>query len=88
MNRSLYTETLETVARRVDSDEGRRRKRARWVACEGVFARLNDLLHGRRCRMWGMRGAEMELLWRQFTHNLMLLTGVWKPMVAMGNAAG
>jgi len=88
VNRSLYTHTLETVANRVNSDEGRRKKRARWVVCEGAFARLNDLLHWRRCRMWGMRGAEMELRRRQFAHNLMLLIGVWKPMVAAANANG
>jgi hypothetical protein len=45
------------------------------------FARLNSLLHWGRCRMWGQTGAEAELLWRQFVHNLMLLSGIWKPMV-------
>jgi hypothetical protein len=85
INRSLYMETVQTIAKRLDTDAGRRKKHARWVVCEGVFARLNGLLHGRRCRTWGRVGAEMELLWRQFAHNLMLMTGVWKPMVAMPN---
>ena len=81
VNRSLYTERLETIAQRVNTDEGRCRKNARWVVCEGAFARLNSLLHWGRCRMWGRAGAEAELLWRQFVHNLMLLSGIWKPMV-------
>ena len=56
--------------------------------CEGAFARLNGLLHWKRNRMWNRAGAEAELLWRQFAHNLMLLTGVWKPIVAMAKANG
>lgn len=88
VNRSLYIHTLETVANRVNSDEGRRKKRERWVVCEGAFARLNDLLHWRRCPMWGTSGAEMELRWRQLAHNLMLSIGVWKPMVATANPSG
>jgi transposase len=81
VSRSLYTQTLDTVAGRLETDEGHRKKRARWVVCEGAFARLNGLLHWKRNRMWGRAGAEAELLWRQFAHNLMLLTGVWKPMI-------
>jgi len=81
VNRCLYRERLETIAQRLNTDEGRRQKNARWVVCEGAFARLNSLLHWGRCRMWGRAGAEAELLWRQFVHNLMLLSGIWKPMV-------
>ena len=81
VNRSLYRERLETIAQRLDTGEGRRHKNARWVVCEGAFARLNSLLHWGRCRMWDRAGAEAELLWRQFVHNLMLLSGIWKPMV-------
>jgi len=81
VNRCLYRERLETIAQRLETSEGRRQKNARWVVCEGAFARLNSLLHWGRCRMWGRAGAEAELLWRQFVHNLMLLSGIWKPMV-------
>jgi len=81
VNRSLYKERLDTIAQRLDTDEGRRHKKARWVVCEGTFARLNHLLHWGRCRMWGRAGAEAELLWRQFANNLMLLAEIWKPMV-------
>jgi hypothetical protein len=81
VNRSLYKERLDTIAQRLDTVEGRRQKNARWVVCEGTFARLNHLLHWGRCRMWGRAGAEAELLWRQFVNNLMLLSGLWKPMV-------
>jgi hypothetical protein len=83
VNRTLpqYAQTLEVVSQRVDSDEGRFMKKARSVVCEGAFARLNGLLHWKRCRMWGRAGAEAELLWRQLTQNLMLLTGTWKPLV-------
>jgi len=81
VNRSLYKERLDTIAQRLDTDAGRSRKKARWVVCEGTFARLNHLLHWGRCRMWGRAGAEAELLWRQFVNNLMLLSGFWKPMV-------
>jgi transposase len=81
VNRSLYAQRLATIAQRLHTDEGRRRKHARWVVCEGAFARLNGLLHGGRRRLWGRAGAQAELLWRQFVHNLMLLAGVWKPLV-------
>jgi transposase len=88
VNRSLHIQTLETVANRVNSEEGRRMKTARSVTCEGTFARLKESLHWHRCRMWGRTGAEMELLWRQFIHNLMLLAGIWKPMVMKPSANG
>ena len=81
VNRSLYKERLDTIAQRLDTLEGRCQKNARWVVCEGTFARLNNLLHWGWCRMWDRAGAEAELLWRQFVHNLMLLSGIWKPMV-------
>jgi len=81
VSRSLYTQTLDTVAQRLDTDAGRRKKHARWVVGEGAFARLNGLLHWGRCRMWGMAGAQAELLWRQFINNLLLLTRVWKPLI-------
>ena len=88
VNRSLYTETLNTVAQRLDTDAGRRKKHARWVVSEGAFARLNGLLHWGRCRLWGMAGAEAELVWRQFINNLMLLTGVWEPLIPARAQAG
>ena len=81
VNRALYAERLGTVAERLITGEGRRMMRARSVSCEGAFARMAGLLHWRRCRMWGRAGAQAELLWRQLTHNLMLLTGIWKPLV-------
>jgi len=87
VNRCLYTETLEKVEQRLASAEGTRQKRARQIVCEGAFARLKELLHWRRCSMWGRAGAEAELLWRQFAHNLLLLLGVWKPIVPMENMA-
>lgn len=82
VNRSLHAEFLKTVAARLQTDTGQQQRRARWVVCEGVFARLVEQLHWRRCRMWGRSGARMELLWRQLTHNLLLLTGAWQPLVA------
>jgi transposase len=88
VNRSLYPHTLERVAQRLDTETGRRKKWARWVVCEGGFARVNGLLHWGRCRMWGKAGAEAELRWRQLTHNLMLLTKAWKPLIRAGNAIG
>lgn len=79
---AVYKQTLDRVAGRLDTGEGRRKCHARWVSGEGVFARLNGLLHWKRNRMWDRAGAEMELLWRQFAHNLMLLAGIWKPLVS------
>jgi len=87
VNRPLYRETLDTVAKRMETPAGQSMRRARQVVCEGAFARLNILLHWGRCRMWNWRGAEMELLWRQLTHNLMLLTGLWKPLVPQARIA-
>jgi len=88
VNRSLYTEILATVAHRLDTDAGHRKKHARWVVSEGAFARINGLLHWGRCRLWGMAGAEAELLWRQFANNLLLLTGVWKPLIPAKGQTG
>lgn len=81
VNRPLYKETLDKVAERVQSEQGGWMRRARAVTCEGAFARLNNLLHWKRCRMWGRAGVEAELRWRQLAHNLMLLAGVWEPLV-------
>ena len=81
VNRTLYPELLKTVADRLKTEEGLRMMKARSVVCEGAFARMGGLLHWKRCRMWGRAGAQAELLWRQLTHNLMLLTGAWKPLV-------
>jgi hypothetical protein len=46
VNRSLYQERLDTIAQRLETDAGRRRTHARWVVCEGAFARLNGLPPG------------------------------------------
>lgn len=73
VNRALCAERLKT-------GEGRRMMRARLVSCEGAFARMVGLLHWKRCRMWDRAGAQAERLWHQFTHNLMLLAGIWKPL--------
>jgi len=83
VNRTLpvYQETLDRVEQRLHTEEGKRKLHARWVTCEGVYARFTDLLHWKRCRMWNRAGAEMELLWRQFVHNFMLLIETWKPLV-------
>lgn len=83
VNRTLpvYQETLDRVEQRLHTEEGKRKLHARWVTCEGVYARFNDLLHWKRCRMWNRVGAEMEVLWRQFIHNFMLLIEAWKPLV-------
>jgi hypothetical protein len=88
VSRTLYPETLKRVAQRLDTDEGKRKRSARWVVCEGAFARLVGLLHWDRCRMWGQAGAEAELLWREFICNLMVLAKVWKPLVPMRTSEG
>ncbi len=81
VNRPLYPEVLEATAQRVSSPEGQRCMRNRKIAAEGAFARIVHLLHWRRCRTWGKRGAQAEALWRQLTHNLLLLTGHWQPLI-------
>lgn len=81
VNRSLHGPTLDAVRRCVNSEDGKALLRARWITCEGAFARLIEQLHWRRCRTWGTTGARAEALWRQLTHNLMLLTGHWKPIL-------
>ena len=81
VHRPLYPEVVEAVAKRVESPEGKALLRARSVTCEGNFARFVERLHWRRCRTWGQAGAWAEGLWRQITHNLMLLTGCWEPLV-------
>ena len=51
-------------------------------------ARLVELMNWRRCRTWGKAGAQAEALWRQSTHNLMVLIGRWKPLVLKEAATG
>ena len=53
----------------------------RRTTAEGLFARLKHHLHWPRCRLWGRRGAQAELLWRQLANNLLILTGYWAPLV-------
>jgi transposase len=88
VNVSLYGDVLEQVDRRHDSRLGRWYSRARRVTMEGVFARLTELLHWRRCRCWGKAGATAEALWRMITHNLLLLISHWKPLVHQRAPAG
>lgn len=84
VNRTLdhYQATLDQVAARLDTEAGHHRLNARWITCEGVFARLNEHLHWRRNRMWGLQGAKAELAWRVLTHNLLLLARIWRPMTS------
>ena len=88
VNRPLYDETMKAVAERVDSERGKGYWKARSVVMEGAIGRLVELLHWRRCRTWGTAGARAEALWRQITHNLMLLIGHWKPLVLKGAPSG
>ena len=81
VNRPLSADCLAQIAERVHSPQGIRQAKARKVTMEGCFARLCELLNWRRCRCWGKRGASAEALWRQVTHNLMLMIGHWKPLV-------
>ena len=80
-SRPLYQAQLQVVANRVSTERGQKHKKARSVVAEGAFGRLVERLNWRRCRTWGRDGALAEGLWRQITHNLMLLTGRWKPLV-------
>lgn len=81
VNRSLYAETLGRVSTHVQTAEGQRMLRARSITAEGLFARLKHHLHWKRCQTWGRKGAQAEAYWRQITHNLLLVTSIWKPMV-------
>jgi len=78
-----YQETLRQIVARLDTPEGKHRLLQRFTTSEGVFARLTAQLHWRRNRMWGMQGAKAELAWRSLVHNLLLLAGIWKPMIVM-----
>ena len=88
VNRPLHADVLWAVHERTVSARGGWYRRARKVVAEGVFGRLFGLLHWRRCRTWGQRGARAELLWHQLAHNLMLLLGQWQPLVPRGPTAG
>ena len=81
VNRPLYGHITDAVAQRVKSPRGKIHRKARHTTMEGAFARIIELLNWRRCRTWGRAGARAEALWRQITHNLMLLTGQWQPIV-------
>lgn len=80
VNRSIHAPLLQTIAQRNASPEGKRMSAKRRTTAEGAFARIKEQLHWDRCRTWGQRGAQAELLWRQLAHNLLLLIGHWKPL--------
>jgi transposase len=80
VSRLLYPEVLEATKERAKSGRGQKMKKARQVVMEGCMARLKGLLHWPRCRTWGKQGVAAELLWRQLTHNIMLLAGAWRPL--------
>ena len=81
VNRPLHGALLDKTAKRLKTPRGKRHRQARSVAVEGVFARMTDHLHWRRCRTWGADGARAEALWRQLLHNIMLLSQRWSPLV-------
>ena len=80
VSRPLYEKELDTVAARVESEAGRRLAACRRTTVEGNMSRLKTLLRWRKCRCWGLVGAQGELLLRQISNNLMLLCGVWQPL--------
>ncbi len=80
VNRPLYERELATVAARVESEAGQRLAACRRTTVEGNMSRLKTLLRWRKCRCWGLAGAQAELLLRQISNNLMLLCGVWQPL--------
>lgn len=82
-----YQQTAATVSQRLETETGQQRIWARWTTGEGTFARLLDKLDGRRNRMWDKLGAQAELAWRQLAHNLMLLSGLWKPLIRVEPAS-
>ena len=81
VNRPVDADVMKVIADRVDSDRGKQYRQARGVVVEGAIGRLIERLNWRRCRSWGNAGARAETLWRQITHNLLLLIGHWKPLV-------
>lgn len=81
VHHSLHPELLARIEDYLQTPGGERMGHARQATGEGTFARLIGLLTWKRCRTWGRRGAQAEALWRQITHNLMLLTGQWRPLV-------
>ncbi len=81
VHHSLHPELLARIEDYLQTPGGERMSHARQATAEGTFARLIGLLAWKRCRTWGRRGAQAEALWRQITHNLMLLTGQWQPLI-------
>lgn len=88
VNRPVHDDVMRVIADRVDSVRGERYRQARSVVVEGVLGRLIERLNWRRCRTWGKVGARAEAVWRQITHNLLLLLGYWKPLVLKGTPTG
>lgn len=80
VNRPLYPEVSQAVARVTQSPHGKHCMRERATTAEGTFARMKQHLHWPRCRTWGAAGAKAEALWRQLAHNLLLWIGHWRPM--------
>jgi transposase len=88
VNRSLYEKELKQIAKRVQSDRGRFYRRARSVVVEGGIGRILQILNWRRCQTWGRLGAQTEAIWHKITHNLMILLGLWQPLVPREVASG
>lgn len=80
VSRPLYEKELDTVGAHVESEAGRRLAACRRTTVEGNMSRLKTLLRWRKCRCWGLVGAQGELLLRQISNNLMLLCGAWQPL--------
>ncbi|MCH7837932.1 MAG: transposase, partial [Chloroflexi bacterium] len=62
VHRSLHSELIESLEEHLQTPDGKRMLHARQTTSEGTFARLIGLLHWRRCRTWGRRGAQAEAL--------------------------
>lgn len=88
VNRPVNADVMKVIADRVASVRGKQYRQARGVVVEGSIGRLIERLNWRRCRIWGNAGAWAETLWRQITHNLLLLIGHWKPLVPKEAPAG
>ena len=81
VNRSIFRQKLDEITARLATHWGKQRSSARWTVSEGIYARLIGLLSLERFRTWGRTHVHAEVLWRELAHNLMLLTGQWRPLV-------
>jgi transposase len=84
--RDEYEEHREEMARRMNSDEGKKQYKRRAHAAETPFAILKSIMNFRQFLLRGIEKVEQELRWAATAYNIMKLIRHLKTVRALGPA--